>query len=637
MNSRRLKLPRRYKATLQKYLRREGEAILAEGYEVGRAAIGEGLGVLDMAQIHEEALKRLLQGPRPSPEHDRTWKAAKCFLLESLSPFEAMHRGFRETNVRLQQLNRALEKRNDELARTNRRLETEIGERQRTEKALRESEQRFSMLIETANDVIFSLTHDGRFSLLNRAFETLTGWRRAAWLGKPFAALLHPEDVDLAVERFHALLRGMSPERWEYRLRKANGEYLIGELTLALELKESKPVGIFGIGRDITRRRKAEEALRESEERFRLMVASVKDYMICMLDPKGCVASWNLGAERATGYRAEEVLGRSVSMFYSPEDIASGKLKRTLQMLQRSARIEEESWRVRKDGSRFLVSAVLTAVRDARGNLRGYVKVARDITERKRAEETLRQSELHFRRLFNEAQEMQQDLRELSERLLRVQEDERKRLSRELHDEVGQALTAVSVSLATLRNNGNGQVKLAKALAGTQHVLRQAMDTVHHFARELRPAMLEELGLLPALRSYITGFAERTGLQVRLCADPLAEKLGDEQKVVLFRIAQESLTNVAKHAEASRVEVLVRKDRDGVCLEVADNGKSFREDAVNSAQRRQRLGLLGMQERVRLVNGRFSVKPQPGKGTTVQVVVPFKVSKPMALSKWVRK
>ena len=160
---------------------------------------------------------------------------------------------------------------------------------------------------------------------------------------------------------------------------------------------------------------------------------------------------------------------------------------------------------------------------------------------------------------------MQQDLHELSERLLRVQEDERKRLSRELHDQVGQALTAVSVSLATLRNNGHGHLKREKTFDGTQHLLRQAMDTVHHFARELRPAMLEELGLVPALRSYI------------------------------------------------------------------------REDAVSSAQRRQRLGLLGMQERVRLVNGRFSVKPKPGKGTTVQVEVPFKVSKPMALPKWSRK
>ena len=384
MNSRRLKLPSRYTATLQKYLRREGEAVLAEGYEVGRAAIGEGLGVLDMAQIHEEALQQLIQGPRPSAEHDRTWKAAKCFFLESLCPFEALHRGFCETNVRLQQLNSALEKRNHELARSNSRLEREIGERQLTEKALR-------------------------------------------------------------------------------------------------------------------------------------------------------------------------------------------------------------------------------------------------------------QSELHFRQLFNQAQEMQEDLRELSERLLRVQEDERKRLSRELHDEVGQALTAVSVSLGTLRNNGNGHAKRAKALAGTQHLLRQAMDIVHHFARELRPAMLEELGLLPALRSYLKGFAERTGLQVRLRADPMAEKLGDEQKVVLFRIAQESLTNVAKHAAASRVEVVVHKTSGGVCMEVADNGKSFREEAVNSAQRRQRLGLLGMQERVRLVNGRFGVKPQPGKGTTVEVVVPFKVSKPMALSKWVPK
>jgi signal transduction histidine kinase len=216
-------------------------------------------------------------------------------------------------------------------------------------------------------------------------------------------------------------------------------------------------------------------------------------------------------------------------------------------------------------------------------------------------------------------------LRNLSSQILHVQEEERRNISRELHDQVGQHLTAISVMLAAMRNNGAAKSEeLAGKIAGTQRLLQITMETVHDFARELRPAILDELGLLPALRSSLNGFARRTGLRVRLHGSTSAEKLSSEQKTVLFRIAQESLTNVAKHARASRVEIVLRKVEGGLCMEIADNGKSFRDDPRKSIRRKQRLGLLGMQERVRLVNGRFNIKPDPSKGTTVQVIVPFK-------------
>jgi signal transduction histidine kinase len=236
----------------------------------------------------------------------------------------------------------------------------------------------------------------------------------------------------------------------------------------------------------------------------------------------------------------------------------------------------------------------------------------------------LQQSKKHYHRLFNEARAMQQSLRNLSNKILRTQEEERKRISRELHDEVGQSLTAISVTLATLKgnhlvnSNDSGQ-----KLAETQSLLQETMETVHRFARDLRPAMLDELGLLPALRSYLKGFAGRTGLRVDFRGEPIAEKLENDQKIVVFRIAQECLTNVSKHAQASQVEMEIRRLKDGISMEVADNGRSFTADPMNFAKSKGRLGLLGMQERVRLVNGQFMIKPQPGKGTTVRVVIPF--------------
>ena len=219
---------------------------------------------------------------------------------------------------------------------------------------------------------------------------------------------------------------------------------------------------------------------------------------------------------------------------------------------------------------------------------------------------------------------MNRDLRELSNRILSIQEEERKRISRELHDEVGQSLTAINMNLGIFRHNGSvGSKQLKQKLADTQGLLTQTMETVHRFAHELRPAMLDELGLLPALRSYVKSFRKRTGLRVHFAGSDAVEHLNGEQKTVVFRVAQESLTNVAKHAHASQVDVILHHLKSGIQMQIKDNGKAFNVKRQLSAKRKKRLGLLGMQERVRLVNGRFAINSAPGKGTTVRVEIPF--------------
>jgi signal transduction histidine kinase len=242
-----------------------------------------------------------------------------------------------------------------------------------------------------------------------------------------------------------------------------------------------------------------------------------------------------------------------------------------------------------------------------------------------RAEKALRTSQDHYRQLFCEAKLMQDNLRNLSNQVLHVQERERKHISRELHDEVGQALTALNTDLTLLRRNGHPDPKwLHNKIGNTQQLLQQTMETVHRFARELRPAMLDELGLLPALRCYLKAFALRTGLRVRFDGNPAAEKLNDEQKTVLFRVTQESLTNVARHAQASHVTVSMRALANRLRLRIKDNGKAFDVDHRFRTQGRKRLGLMGMQERVRLVNGKFAIQSSPGSGTAVRVEIPFK-------------
>jgi signal transduction histidine kinase len=203
--------------------------------------------------------------------------------------------------------------------------------------------------------------------------------------------------------------------------------------------------------------------------------------------------------------------------------------------------------------------------------------------------------------------------------ILHVQEEERKRISRELHDEIGRALTDILRHFAGSQQDGSAEPDwlFKTRVADVQELLIGAMDRVHSFARELRPPMLDDLGLLPALRSYLRQFAERTGLLVHFEQGARDALLNEDQRTALFRVAQESLTNVAKHAQATEVQIALRKVKNGVQLRIKDNGKGFSMQRRRLPVQEKRLGLLGMQERMGLVNGRFMVQSAPGKGTTV--------------------
>ena len=214
--------------------------------------------------------------------------------------------------------------------------------------------------------------------------------------------------------------------------------------------------------------------------------------------------------------------------------------------------------------------------------------------------------------------------------ILHVQEEERKRISRELHDELGQALAAINTHLALVQREcvGDQDAELRTGIADVEKVLVGAIERMHGFARALRSAALDDLGLLPALRSYLKDYAERTGLLVRFERSAKDAPLNAEQKTALFRIAQESLANVAKHAQATEVVVTLGFAEDKMQLRIKDNGKGFAVKQQRTAVEKNRLGLLGMQERARLVNGRCLVQSAPGCGTTVMAEIPLADANP---------
>jgi signal transduction histidine kinase len=241
-----------------------------------------------------------------------------------------------------------------------------------------------------------------------------------------------------------------------------------------------------------------------------------------------------------------------------------------------------------------------------------------EIVQRKAVEEALKKSQRHYSELLEQSQRLQTQLRQLSRQIISTQEEERRAISRELHDVIAQTLTGINVRLAALKKEAAVNTKgLDRNIARTQRLVEKSVDIVHQFARELRPAVLDDLGLIPALHSYMKNFTTRTGVRTHLMAFAAVEQMDTARRTVLFRIAQEALTNVARHAQASRVEVSIQKLPDGICMTIKDDGKSFQVDRMLRAGGSKRLGLLGMRERLEMVGGHFDVDSVPGKGTTI--------------------
>jgi PAS domain S-box-containing protein len=248
----------------------------------------------------------------------------------------------------------------------------------------------FRLFVQSVQDyAIFMLDPEGRVQTWNAGAERIKGYKEGEIAGEHFSIFYPPEDV-AAGKPEAELLVAAAEGRFEdegWRVRKDGARFWANVVITAVRDETGRLVGFGKVTRDLTDRRRAEETLRRSEEGFRLLLGSVKDYAIFMLDPAGIVTSWNQGAETIKGYTAGEIIGRHFSAFYPPEDAAAGRPAREIEIARTEGRYEEEGVRVRKDGSRFWASVILTAVRNASGELVGFAKVTRDLTERKRAED----------------------------------------------------------------------------------------------------------------------------------------------------------------------------------------------------------------------------------------------------------
>lgn len=377
-------------------------------------------------------------------------------------------------------------------------------------------------------------------------------------------------------------------------------------------------------------KRAAELSLRESEERFRLLVSSVEDYAIFMLDPAGQVISWNEGAERIKGYKKEEIIGKNISVFYTAEGLQRGEPQYNLSRAREEGRFENEGERVRKDGSVFWANVIFSPIYDSTGALIGFAKVTRDITERKKLELQRQQFneklEEQVKKKTGELTDSYQEIRELASHLQAVREEERASIAREIHDELGQQLTGIKMDLSWIakRKTVQDDVEVRQKTTTILNLLDTAVKTVRRIATDLRPSILDDLGLVAAIEWQSGEFGRRSGISTEFISTMPEFRYSSDIAIGLFRICQESLTNVARHAEASKIWIsLQEQDNEKILLKIQDNGKGFE---VRKISDKKTLGLLGMRERTLMMGGDFRIESEPGKGTTLFVTVPLTIS-----------
>jgi PAS domain S-box-containing protein len=390
-------------------------------------------------------------------------------------------------------------------------------------------------------------------------------------------------------------------------------------------------------------------ALRQKADKAIGLLASIVDSSSDAIVSKtleGVITSWNIGAERLFGYTAKEAIGQHISMVI-PLDRRDEEAC-ILMRISQGERIEHfDTIRLRKDGTAIEVSLSISPVRDAAGKIIGASKIARDISGRKRVERELNESEQRFRSLAdaldtqvqfrtqellrrNEEVLRQSDqLRDLSGRLMRIQDEERRHIARELHDSAGQNLAALGMNLARLEDDAkHDPARLSKSIREAQELIKDLTKEIRTTSYLLHPPMLDETGLSSALRWYADGLAERSGLSIELNIPDNLERLAPEMELAIFRLVQECLTNIHRHSGSKTAVIRIIREADKICAQVQDHGKGMSQERLAEIQSQGvGVGIRGMLERVRHAHGELTVDSN-ALGTKITAVFP--IEKPAA-------
>jgi PAS domain S-box-containing protein len=484
-------------------------------------------------------------------------------------------------------------------------------ERRRVHGALADVQARVGGIVESAMDAIITIDSSQRVVQFNAAAERAFRWPRTAVIGQPIDMLI-PERYRAGhrghVERFGATAvtsRGMGSQTVLHGLRSTGEEFPI-EASISQHVEGDRKLFTV-ILRDVTQRVDDESRLARGEARLRGILDSAMDAIIT-IDEQQHIVFFNQAAEEVFGCPRSQAIGAPIDWFI-PERYREGhrELVRNFgasgQASRRMGHARVVAGR-RLNGEEFPIEASISQLEDRGQKL--YTVILRDVTARVRAEEALRRS--------------REELREFSIAANTVREQEKSRIARELHDELGQALTALKLDVSWLREHAAAS---GPAVAGKLQDMQQLIDatvgSARRIASELRPLMLDDLGLVAAAEWLVHNFTQRTGIACELVVGAGDFDLPDPHATAVFRVLQESLTNAAKHSEATQVEATLNQEEGRIVLTVTDNGRGFDDAAPRKAGSH---GHTGLRERAYLLGGEVDIESRPGSGTRVELRLP---------------
>jgi len=479
-------------------------------------------------------------------------------------------------------------------------------ERKRAEEALRESEEKYRTILENIEEGYFEVDIAGNFTFFNDSLSRLLGYSRDEMMGMNNRQYTDEENAPKLYRAFNQVYSTGEPTKgfdWEV-IRKDGAKRYVETSVSSIKNSSGQPIGFRGIVRDITERKRAEEALAESEERYRQLFEAESDAIVLIDNATGCILEANSAAAALYGYSKEELLSKKNSDLSAEPEETQRVTQTTPVDVNRVVTVPLRFHR-KQDGSVFPVE--ITGRFLIRQGRSVHIAAIRDITERKQAEEELRNSQEQFRAL--------------SARIQFAREEERTQIAREIHDELGQELTGLKMDLSWLiKRLPKNQESLISKTESMLKLVDSTIQTVRRISSELRPGVLDDLGLIAGIEWQTQDFENRSGIPCDFISSVEEIDLDRDRSTAVFRILQETLTNVSRHAKATQVKINLEESADSLILRIEDNGKGIKESEVSHPKS---LGLLGMRERVLVFGGKVIITGEQGKGTTVTVKIPL--------------
>lgn len=491
-------------------------------------------------------------------------------------------------------------------------LERSEVERSKAEAARRESEEKYRNVIESTLDLIFIVNKEGMYTYVNPRFVKVTGYSARDLIGKPFVYIVAPEYVESTIDRFKKGIRGENTPPYEAELVHKSGERIPVEFLVTTQYDAAgRAMSRFGIGRDITERRKADDALRQ----IAADLAKAQDL--------AHIGSWRYNLDTKLSVWSEEMFrifgleSKQGGPFYvdqkkyiHPDDWQ--RLKTAVRAALEGEPYGLELTILRPDGSMRYIFTTGEAEFGQNGKVKGLFGTTQDITERKLTEKTLK--------------EQSEQLRVLSAKLSEAEEAERRRIARELHDQVGQNLTVVGINLNILRSmlpEESMKMVHARLLEDSLTLVEQTTEYTRSLMADLRPPDMDDYGLVASIRWYSERFSMRTGVDVIMEGEEIRPRPTPYIENNVFRIVQEVLTNISKHARAMRTKISVDVVEEKLKLIIVDDGIGFDPEKAHKEGEHHGWGLMTMAERAEVIGGRFSIESETGRGTQVTLEVPL--------------